>query len=293
VSVQWWEEREYVAVGVAPELVAARAGLALAAAVLLPGVARLVVAVAVELDRQALLRPAAVDPPPTGQAVGLWQHEPGVAQPLEKARFERTEGHADVAVQDPPQLRGAGAVRATCQNRLHVGRRRAVAHAGLVAGAREGVGLEHGGEVDERAGDGRDWDAAPDRAIARVVARARSTHEHAGHAPLRGRCNFRRGRWAGQRTEEMGCRPSAQRRSLAAGQDGGEVPRVTTRRPVTDPIDTPMLAKQRTRPEPSCDLPGADAGGQELATRHHAVRAAGELRHGFLGRPGSWSHSDH
>ena len=46
-----------------------------AAAVLLPGVAGVVVAIAVELDRQPLLGPAAVDAPSAGGAVGLWQWE--------------------------------------------------------------------------------------------------------------------------------------------------------------------------------------------------------------------------
>ena len=52
---------EDVAVGVAAELVAARSRLALPAAILLPGVARAVEAVAVDLDRDAVLGPAAVD----------------------------------------------------------------------------------------------------------------------------------------------------------------------------------------------------------------------------------------
>jgi hypothetical protein len=51
-----------VAPGVAAEFVAAGAGLAFAAAVLLPGVAGVVVAVAVELDRQPVGGPAGVVP---------------------------------------------------------------------------------------------------------------------------------------------------------------------------------------------------------------------------------------
>ena len=62
---------EDVAVGVAAELVASGSGLALATAVLLPGVTGVVVAVAVELDRQAVLGPAAVDAPSARRAVGL------------------------------------------------------------------------------------------------------------------------------------------------------------------------------------------------------------------------------
>src|SRR4051794_26908863 len=50
-----------IAPRVAAELVAARVGLALALAVPLPRVARVVEAVAVELDSQPVVRPAAVD----------------------------------------------------------------------------------------------------------------------------------------------------------------------------------------------------------------------------------------
>src|SRR5215211_3893291 len=67
---------EDVAPGVAAELVAAGAGLAFAAAVLLPGVAGVVVAVAVELDGQPVVGPAAVDVAAAGRAVGLGQREP-------------------------------------------------------------------------------------------------------------------------------------------------------------------------------------------------------------------------
>jgi hypothetical protein len=66
---------EDVAVRVAAELVAAGVCFPLPAAVLLPGVARTVVTVAVELDGQVVLGPAAVDAAPAGGAVGLRQHE--------------------------------------------------------------------------------------------------------------------------------------------------------------------------------------------------------------------------
>jgi len=51
-------------------------GLALAPSVLLPGVAGMVVAVAVELDGKAVLRPAAVDAAAACGAVGLGEGEP-------------------------------------------------------------------------------------------------------------------------------------------------------------------------------------------------------------------------
>src|SRR5205823_6255774 len=46
-------------------------GLALAFAVLLPRISRVVELVAVELDRERVVGPAAIDPPPAGDPVGL------------------------------------------------------------------------------------------------------------------------------------------------------------------------------------------------------------------------------
>src|ERR671915_569591 len=79
---------EDVAEGKAPELVAARTGLALTAAVLLPCVARVVKPVAVELDCQALLRPAAIHPPATGSPVGLGQRKSRVLQQCQEGALE-------------------------------------------------------------------------------------------------------------------------------------------------------------------------------------------------------------
>jgi hypothetical protein len=59
-----------VVVGVAAVLVAAGVGLAFALAVLFPGVAAVVVAVAVELDGQVSVGPAAVDAVGAGLRVG-------------------------------------------------------------------------------------------------------------------------------------------------------------------------------------------------------------------------------
>src|SRR5207249_9728247 len=89
---------------VASKLVAAGASLALAAAVLLPGVARVVKAVAVELDGQSMLGPAAIDPPPASGAVGLRQRQPGVLQKLEEASLELAQHDVDIAARDAAQL---------------------------------------------------------------------------------------------------------------------------------------------------------------------------------------------
>src|SRR5215218_4262535 len=99
---------EDVAPGVAAELVAAGVGLALAAPVLLPGIAGVVVGVAVELDREPVRRPAAVHPPAPGGAVGLGEREAGVAKKLQEPLLEPAQAHLRITAHDATQLRRAG-----------------------------------------------------------------------------------------------------------------------------------------------------------------------------------------
>ena len=83
---------DHVAVGVAAEVIPTRAGLALAAPILLPGVARVVEAVAVELDREPLLGPAAVDSAATRRAVGDRKPEAVHVKVLKEPALQGTEG---------------------------------------------------------------------------------------------------------------------------------------------------------------------------------------------------------
>ena len=92
---------EHVGPGVAPELVASASRLSLPLAVPLPRVARVVEAVGVELDREHLLRPAAVDVVGAGRPVGLRQREACLAQQLEEAGLELRERDRLVAGHDP------------------------------------------------------------------------------------------------------------------------------------------------------------------------------------------------
>src|SRR4051812_13297638 len=96
-----------VVVGVAAELVAAGAGLALTPAVLLPGVAGVVVGVAVELDGQAVFGPAAVDVAPARGPVGLGQRQPCRSQQGEEGALELAERDAGLAPEDLVEHAGA------------------------------------------------------------------------------------------------------------------------------------------------------------------------------------------
>src|SRR5439155_7116316 len=107
---------EHVVAGVAAEVVAPRVRLALAPAILLPGVAGVVVGVAVELDGQAELRPAAVDAALAGDAVGVRERQAVLAEQLEEAVLEVAQGHAGVTEEDGAELCRAGGVRAALQD---------------------------------------------------------------------------------------------------------------------------------------------------------------------------------
>src|SRR4051812_17979075 len=100
---------EDVCIGVAAMPVAAGVRLTLPTAVLLPGVARVVVAVAVELDREAVGGPAAVDALGARGLVRDRSRQAGFAQERQEAVLQFTEGDGDVAVQDGAQgFRDAG-----------------------------------------------------------------------------------------------------------------------------------------------------------------------------------------
>ena len=157
---------EDVAVGVAAELVAACARLSLATAVLLPRVAGMVVAIAVELHGQSLLGPAAVDPASAGGAVRLGQGKSVRSQQVEEAPLQRAEGDVRVAAENAAKRPSPARVRSAREDTLDLRRRRAVQHPRLVARARELVRRQDGGEVHQRARRGGDGDAAPDRRLA-------------------------------------------------------------------------------------------------------------------------------
>ena len=130
---------EDIAVGVATELVAAGVGLALAAAILFPGMAGVVELVAVELDGESLLGPAAVHAATAGRAVGFREREPFLAQQPKESLLELAEGDADVSAEDVAQLAGARGVGPSGEHGFDLRGRGAEADPGLVAGPREGI----------------------------------------------------------------------------------------------------------------------------------------------------------
>src|SRR3954447_2673315 len=149
-----------VRLGEAQERVAPLARLPFPQPILLPAVAGVVEGVAVELDREPVLGPAAVDALGAGGAVGGGGGQPSFCEPLEESLLEAAEGDGSVAVEDASEPRRAR--RLDTHHCLDLRRRRPVANPGLVAGPGEVIKGERGGEVDEGLGDGGDRDASPE-----------------------------------------------------------------------------------------------------------------------------------
>jgi hypothetical protein len=232
-----------------------------------------VVAVAVELDGEATVGPAAVDAAAVGSLIGLRQGEPGLAESVQERALELAERHVHVAVKDRPQLAGALGVRPLRQDGFDLARRRVVEDPGLVAGSCEGIEGEDGCEVDEGAGDGGDRDAAVDGGLDAPPA----VGGHPFDPPLRGRGDLGPRRRALEESPQVPRRRHAQHRVVAAGPDRREVPRFDARRPVADAIDAAVLPQQGTEGEPVIDLIPRDARREQLAAGHHAMRRPREL----------------
>src|SRR5215213_7810751 len=121
-----------VRLGEAQESVAPLARLPFPQPILLPAVAGVVEGVAVELDREPVLGPAAVDAPGAGGAVGDRLRQPRFFERSQEPLLEAAEGDGVVADEDAPEL--GRARRLDAHDRLDLRGRRPVLHAGLVAG---------------------------------------------------------------------------------------------------------------------------------------------------------------
>jgi hypothetical protein len=143
-----------------------------------------------------------------------------------------------------------------------------------VAGSGQGIEGEHWCEVDERAGDRGDRDAA----VGGALGVARSLRDHAMDPPLAHRRHFGRRRGALDQAPQMRGRATAQHRAFAAGPDSREVAGFDARRAVPDAIDATVFPQQRTEGEPVIDLVPRDPRREQLHARHDPVRARRQLR---------------
>src|SRR5215207_9760936 len=151
----------HVAPGVASELVPACPSLALALVILLPRMAGVVVAVAVELDREPVVGPATIDVPAVDAAVCLGQGKAGLSKAGNEGGLELAEAHGLVPPDDATQLPRPRPVVAACEHRLDLIWSRVKAHDGLVERTGEFVPVEDDSEVDEGSLDRGDRNPTP------------------------------------------------------------------------------------------------------------------------------------
>ncbi|HEY6771638.1 MAG TPA: hypothetical protein VI035_04200 [Solirubrobacterales bacterium] len=179
----------HVPPGVTPELIAASPRLPLSLAILLPDMPGAVVAVAVELDRQPMLRPAAVNAPSIDASVRLGLGKRCRSEPLKESALESAESNWSFSPHHPPELARAGPVVAPAQYLLHPVWRRVVTDVCLMDGAGQIVLIEDRGEVDERPLDGGDWDASPHGCVSHGAA-PHAVSDHAEDPTISRAMNF-------------------------------------------------------------------------------------------------------
>jgi len=256
-----------------------------------------VVAVTVELNDQPVIRPAAVHAAATDQPIRLWLRKAGVAKDPEESLLQLAQADGALSEHDSAQLSGTGRARVPVEYRQDMAGRRAVPNSRFVAGPRQLVLVENGCEVDERLGDGGDWDALPLRA-ARLPP-AGSPRPDSLHAPLGGSRDLRRRRGSLEEAKKMSGGASAEKGTPAASQNGGHVVGLCIRREVPGAVDTRKQAMKGANSEAPPDLVVADPGTEELLAAHNAVGVPCEASDRSLSRgfdafrsrcPGSQGH---
>src|SRR5436305_11426505 len=124
-----------------------RATLALVIA--LPGVARVVVLVAVELDGELVVGPPTIDPVPIHMAIGGGKRQAGLAQQAEECALEHAQCDSNVTAENFAQVGSPGCVRPPREDGLDLRRSRAVANLRLVDGPRQITNAQKGRKVDK------------------------------------------------------------------------------------------------------------------------------------------------
>jgi hypothetical protein len=137
------------------------------------GLARALVLAPVELDRDAAVRPEAVDRPRADGLVAQRELDPpadeeGAEPALEPALRLSVAGR--VGVQRGPEVGAAG--MAAAERAFDVGRAQVVVELGFRERAQEGAVVVAGREVEERAGDGGGGEAAVVGGVVRAEAAA-------------------------------------------------------------------------------------------------------------------------
>ena len=178
----------------------------------------------------------------------------------------------DVSLDDPPEPAGAGDVRSQREFRGYLGRGGSILHAGLMAGAREGLVGQPGGDVHQRPRNARDWNAADDCATA-GIEEAAPVGLHSFNASFSPRRHLRRRRPSlDEPVQIRGCE-ATETGALSSRQDRGEVGRLGHGRPVPHSVHTSVLSKQAAACHAHPDLARRHARIDELVSGDQAMLA--------------------
>jgi hypothetical protein len=161
---------------------------------------------------------------------------------------------------------------------------------GLVARPRELIHRKLRRQIDERTGHAGDRNSA-DHCSVTGIKTSRPTRPDPLDAPFAHAENLRWARPALQQPPQVGGRLPAQDRTIAGGQDSGQVGGLDTRRSVPDAVDAGVLAEQVAPPQPGSNRLPRHAGVEQLRPGDNSVARARHRRQFLLNRPGSGLHT--
>jgi hypothetical protein len=97
--------------GVPPELISPCSRLPLSEPILVPGMVRVVEAIAVQLDGEPILRPPAVDPMAAGHSIRDREWEASLFEPPQKRSLQSAESDPDFTVKYTLERRSPGSAQ--------------------------------------------------------------------------------------------------------------------------------------------------------------------------------------
>ena len=232
------------------------------------------------------LGPRAIHLEPEHQRVHQRPRETGVVEQVEEALLElapRDGGAGSAQGERRANRRRPGAARVAVEEggkREPVGETQVIR---LVESPLDLAGVEHGGEVEERARDGRDGDAVEDGGL--VGGKADSVEAHpASMPPVPGHGHVHHRSAARAKAPESGGGTVAQRRARTACKYGSEPPTLACDGNMPHRVDTSVQIVEATAPAVPVDLVTSEPETCELSPGNHTVLSCREGRNGLITR---------